>query len=566
MSGSDENPRRTRHATDGETMAAPRDAGAPRRRRGRRAPTNFEREMRTMAASVRQLAQHQAQMQGYIQTMHMQRNYPQGEDLEDPGEEQEVNNMHPRESHDRGEAFNAREYANDGPHIGERGPQPTLSASVFERLGGQGPRDRPQVSHQRKEPSGSPPRNRMERRAREAEARAESEYRPYQPPQGSYHQPHHYEEDQQAPNPFPPPVPECPKKTRSFEVDDNDENLPFSEGIRNAPIPNEFRVPKITTYTGKGDPLDHVNTYKTEMSLRGATPALKCRAFHLTLSGGAKRWYNKLAVGSIRNWPDLKRTFINYFSSGRPASAPVQRLHDIRQAESEPLQSYLSRFNEEMLFCERITDAEALSALKEGLYMNHPFWRDVRNKNPTTFDQLVEMIMEEITNENMILHRNRGGVAPNQVPRVNYGKAQVRHLPQPPPRRRDYPADPNASMSYVASAQEGLLPPYPAQMAPGSSTGAYNYGVAIPTYYEAGTGSLPILSPRQETPSKYCLVHRSHGHNTEECREVENLANRRETNSGPMRGMRSPMHHRRPPGPDRRSLQWDRRPANQKPG
>ncbi|KAL2474986.1 Retrotrans gag domain-containing protein [Abeliophyllum distichum] len=112
---------------------------------------------------------------------------------------------------------------------------------------------------------------------------------------------------------------------------------------------------------------------KLEMSLRGATPALKCRAFHLTLSGGAKRWYNKLVAGSISSWPELKRTFINYFSSGKPASAPVQRLHDIRQAESEPLQSYLSRFNEEMLFCERITDAEALSALKGGLDMNSPF-------------------------------------------------------------------------------------------------------------------------------------------------------------------------------------------------
>ncbi|KAL2539541.1 Ribonuclease H [Abeliophyllum distichum] len=465
-----------------ERPRQPRETpGAPRRRRGRRAPTNFEREMRTMAASVRQLAQHQAQMQGYIQTMHMQRNHPQGEGSEDPDEEQEVNSRRPHESHDRGEASNARTYANDDPHIGERGPQPTVSASVFQRLGEHGPRDKPQVSHHGREPSGSPPRNRRERRAREAEARAESEHRPYQPPQdpycqppqdpyyqppqdpyyqppqGSYRQPRHLE-GQQAQNPFPPPVLECPKQTRSYEVDDDDENLPFSEGIRSAPIPHEFRVPKITPYTGKGDPLDHVNTYKTEMTLRGATPALKCRAFHLTLSGGAKRWYNKLAAGSIHNWPNLKRTFINYFSSGRPASAPVQRLHDIRQAESEPLQSYLSRFNEEMLFCEAITDAEALSALKGGLDMNHPFWRDVRNKNPTTFDQLVEMIMEEITNENMILHRNRGGVAPNQVPRVNYGKTQVRHLPQPP-RRRDYPADPNAGMSYVASAQEGLLPP-----------------------------------------------------------------------------------------------------------
>ncbi|KAL2466615.1 Retrotrans gag domain-containing protein [Abeliophyllum distichum] len=267
----------------------------------------------------------------------------------------------------------ARTHTNDDPRVGDKGPQPTMSASVFERLGEHGPRDRPQVSHQRREPSGSPPRNRRERRAREAEARAESDYRPYQPPQDTYQHPHHYEEDQQAQHPFPPAIPECPTKTRSYEVHDDDENLPFSDGIRNAPIPHEFRVPKITPYTGKGDPLDHVNTYKTKISLRGATPALKCRAFHLTLSRGAKRWYNKLAAGSISNWPELKRTFINYFSSGKPASVPVQRLHDIRQAESEPLQSYLSCFNEEMLFCERIIDAEALSALKGELDTNLPF-------------------------------------------------------------------------------------------------------------------------------------------------------------------------------------------------
>ncbi|KAL2465636.1 Uncharacterized protein Adt_41487 [Abeliophyllum distichum] len=142
-----------------------------------------------------------------------------------------------------------------------------MSASVFERLGEHRPRDRPQVSHQRREPSESPPRNRRKMRAREAEARGESDYRPYQPPQGTYQQPHHYEDDQQAQHPFPPAVTEGPKKTRSFEVDDDDENLPFSDGIRNAPIPHEFRVPKITPYIGKGDPLDHVNTYKTEMSL-----------------------------------------------------------------------------------------------------------------------------------------------------------------------------------------------------------------------------------------------------------------------------------------------------------
>ncbi|KAL2480510.1 Uncharacterized protein Adt_33476 [Abeliophyllum distichum] len=144
------------------------------------------------------------------------------------------------------------------------------------------------------------------------------------------------------------------------------------------------------------------------MSLRRASLALKCRAFYLTLLGGAKK------SGSISSWPELKKTFINYFSSGKPVSTPVQRLHDIWQAKFEPLQSYLSCFNEEMMFFERIFNVEAFSALKGGLDMNLPFWRDVRNKNLATFDQLVEMITEEITNENVILHQNRGGVAPNQ--------------------------------------------------------------------------------------------------------------------------------------------------------
>ncbi|KAL2492131.1 Uncharacterized protein Adt_27759 [Abeliophyllum distichum] len=109
----------------------------------------------------------------------------------------------------------------------------------------------------------------------------------------------------------------------------------------------------------------------------------------------------------------------------------MQCLYDIRQAKSEPLQSYLSRFNKEVLFCERITDVEALSVLKGGLDMNLPFWRDVRNKNPTMIDQLGEMITEEITNENMILHRNNVGVAPNQMSRMNCRRNQGRqfHLP-----------------------------------------------------------------------------------------------------------------------------------------
>ncbi|KAL2505145.1 Uncharacterized protein Adt_20766 [Abeliophyllum distichum] len=231
--------------------------------------------------------------------------------------------------------------------------------------------------------------------------------------------------------------------------------------------------------------------------------------------------------------------FINYFSSGKPTSAPVQCLHDIRQARFEPLQSYLSRFNEEMLFCERISDAEALSALKWRLDMNLPFWRDICNENSATFDQLVEMITEEITNENMILYRNRGGIVANQNPRIGYDRSQGRLPPPSQQCRMDYPSDPNSRISYVASTQEGTS----------ASTGP-------PTPMEA-----PMTS--------YCRVHHSYRHNTEDFHEVKHLANRRKSIPGHRRGVnprsgdRPPMRGRGPQFQDQRSQQWDKRPRGQ---
>ncbi|KAL2481172.1 Uncharacterized protein Adt_34138 [Abeliophyllum distichum] len=152
-------------------------------------------------------------------------------------------------------------------------------------------------------------------------------------------------------------------------MDDNDENLPFSVGIRNASIP------KITPYTSKWDPLrpckhlqdrDEPSRGKSSINMQGFSSYLvrgskevvqqTCRRKHLQLAGVEEDIHQLLLV-----W--------------KPASALVQRLHDIRQAKFEPLQSYLSHFNEEMLFCERIFDAEALSAFKGRLDMNLPFWK-----------------------------------------------------------------------------------------------------------------------------------------------------------------------------------------------
>ncbi|KAL2479946.1 Uncharacterized protein Adt_32912 [Abeliophyllum distichum] len=52
-------------------------------------------------------------------------------------------------------------------------------------------------------------------------------------------------------------------------------------------------------------------------------------------------------------------------------------------------------------------------------------------------------------------------------------------------------------------------------------------------YYEVGTSELRVFPAPSEVPTNYFRVHRSYGHNTENCQEVENLENRREANTCP---------------------------------
>lgn len=96
---------------------------------------------------------------------------------------------------------------------------------------------------------------------------------------------------------------------RSCDLDDDNDNLPFSQEIRNAPMLNHFTLPKIPKYNGKGDPAKHLKNFKTHMGLRGTTPTMKCRAFHLSLSSAAEVWYTRLGPGSIWSWPDFKKAF-----------------------------------------------------------------------------------------------------------------------------------------------------------------------------------------------------------------------------------------------------------------
>ncbi|KAL2480117.1 Ribonuclease H [Abeliophyllum distichum] len=105
------------------------------------------------------------------------------------------------------------------------------------------------------------------------------------------------------------------------DLDEDDENLSFSKQLKARELSVEFKMPSMEKYKGIDDPTNHINVYKTR--LQGYISVVKCRNFHTTLVFDVKRWYNKLKLGSIKSWLQLKQEFINAFIGNRKMIADI---------------------------------------------------------------------------------------------------------------------------------------------------------------------------------------------------------------------------------------------------
>ena len=83
-----------------------------------------------------------------------------------------------------------------------------------------------------------------------------------------------------------------------------DEESPLSTEIMGTVIPRDFRFPDLK-YSGRSDPLVHIEHFNDMTGVQGLTPAQRCRVFPLTLEERAREWYRKLLRGSIRGYEQI---------------------------------------------------------------------------------------------------------------------------------------------------------------------------------------------------------------------------------------------------------------------
>ena len=101
---------------------------------------------------------------------------------------------------------------------------------------------------------------------------------------------------------------EDPKLTAWDMLDD--ENLPFSERVREYTMPDKFKMPRVEKYDGGGDPQAHLEAFRKHLILYGTPNEIACRAFPLTLTGVAKDWFTKLPPKSVNSFKKPGRLFL----------------------------------------------------------------------------------------------------------------------------------------------------------------------------------------------------------------------------------------------------------------
>jgi TolA-binding protein len=72
------------------------------------------------------------------------------------------------------------------------------------------------------------------------------------------------------------------KESQHGDFEDPDPQ-PHSTEIWSVPVLDNFKVPSLTSYDGKGKPVEHVTTFNIRMAVVGAADSLKCKLLAGTL-------------------------------------------------------------------------------------------------------------------------------------------------------------------------------------------------------------------------------------------------------------------------------------------
>ncbi|XP_022152851.1 uncharacterized protein LOC111020475 [Momordica charantia] len=123
----------------------------------------------------------------------------------------------------------------------------------------------------------------------------------------------------------------------------------------------------MSSYDGSGDPISYVEVFEGKMDFLAVSDAMKCGAFQITLEGSTRLWYRQLKLRSIDSYQQLRRLFINQFSTRQFLKLPLSHLGTVKQRDNESFTVYIARFMDEHVKVVSCTDDIAMMYFTTGL-------------------------------------------------------------------------------------------------------------------------------------------------------------------------------------------------------
>ncbi|XP_057471965.1 uncharacterized protein LOC130760604 [Actinidia eriantha] len=285
---------------------------------------------------------------------------------------------------------------------------------------------------------------------------------------------------------------------------------PFTERVLRARVSSKFKLPtQLGVYEGKTDPMDHLDSYKSLMSLQGCSDEVMCKAFSATLKGSARSWFRKLSPGTIDSFGDLSRLFVANFMSCRNRQKNASHLFTVHQKETESLKDFVKRFNQAILEVEDPSDKVVIMAMMEGLRPG-PLFDSLSKNVPETLSALQSKADKYIAAEELAeAKRRRRGKDDHKRKEPDTRRTDYREETRNKRLDRDPKRFNERRPRTPPRRQEFVLPPLNAPVAQVLSEIKHEEFIKWP-------GKIKT-DPQKRNRNKYCEFHRDHGHNTEDC-------------------------------------------------
>ncbi|XP_062080496.1 uncharacterized protein LOC133785261 [Humulus lupulus] len=155
---------------------------------------------------------------------------------------------------------------------------------------------------------------------------------------------------------------------------------PFSDQINALIVPPKFKMPTWKVYTGREDPVSHVNNFEIQTDLQGVRDDVRCRIFPTTLSNFSQQWFFKLEPGTITSWDTMVRFFYSQLFAARIPSTELNDLVDIKQGPDEPLKDYVQKFVQAATRSKTVNDDGKVMTIMDGIQVKGPLGNDLRRK------------------------------------------------------------------------------------------------------------------------------------------------------------------------------------------